>query len=301
MSIIDVGGLAGRWLALPGNVRGAAWMILSGLGFTAMAVLIKLLGGRLDSLQIAFFRCLIGFLAILPLVLAQGTAAMRTRHFPVHLTRGLFGVLAMICSYYAIQHLPLASYTALSFSKPLFATVLAVLLLREIVRWRRWSATVLGFLGVLVMVRPGAATFDPAALVALGDSLSIAVLIVLIKRLPASETALTMLFHFGIVSSLAALPLAIAVWRAPTAAEYGLLAAIGVLGVLAQTCWIRAFRAGEASAVAPFDYTRLLFAAAFGFVLFAETPDAWAIAGAAVIVASTVYIARREAQLARAR
>jgi drug/metabolite transporter (DMT)-like permease len=169
------------------------------------------------------------------------------------------------------------------------------------VRWRRWSATVLGFLGVLVMVRPGAATFDPAALVALGDSLSIAFLVVLVKRLPASETALIMLFHFGIVSSLAALPLAVLVWRAPTPTEYGLLIAIGVLGVLAQTCWIRAFRAGEASAVAPFDYTRLIFAAAFGFALFAETLDGWTVAGAAVIVGSTVYIARREAQLAKAR
>jgi drug/metabolite transporter (DMT)-like permease len=112
VSAIDGTGLAGCWGALPGNARGAAWMILSGLGFTAMAVLIKLLGGRLDSLQIAFFRCLIGFLAVLPLALARGSAGMRTRHFPVHLTRGLFGVLAMVCSYYAIQHLPLASYTS---------------------------------------------------------------------------------------------------------------------------------------------------------------------------------------------
>lgn len=291
--------LAGRWMALPGNLRGAVWMILSGLGFTVMAVLIKLLGGRLDSLQIAFFRCLIGFLAILPIALAMGPGRLRTRHFPVHLTRGLFGMLAMICSYYAIQHLPLAAYTALSFSKPLFATVLAVLLLHEIVRWRRWSATALGFLGVLVMVRPGAGAFDPAALVALGDSVSIAFLVVLVKRLPPSETALTMLFHFGIVSSLASLPLAILVWRPPSWEEYGLLAAIGILGAAAQTCWIRAFRAGEASAVAPFDYTRLIFAAAAGLLLFAEAPDGWTFAGAGIIVASTLYIARRESRLAR--
>ena len=156
-----------------------------------------------------------------------------------------------------------------------------------------------GFLGVLVMVRPGAGAFDAAALVALGEALSIAFLIVLIKRLPPSETALTMLFHFGIVSSIASLPLALLAWQTPSWEEYCLLAIIGVLGAAGQVCWIRAFRAGEASAVAPFDYTRLSFAATAGFLLFAEVPDVWTFAGAAVIVASTLYIARREARLAR--
>lgn len=292
-------GLRRSWRALPGNARGAAWMVASGLGFTVMALMIKLLGDRLDSFQIAFFRCLIGFLAILPIVAGYGLASLATRSLGIHLLRGIFGLVAMFASYYAIARMPLASYTALSFTKPLFSTVLAVVILHEAVRWRRWTATLVGFVGVLVMVRPGAGTVDTAALFALADALSIAFLVTLVKRLPPGETTLVMLFYFGVFSTAASLPPALIVWRTPTLGELALLVGIGVLGVLSQSFWIRAYRAGEASAVAPFDYLRLLFAAAAGFIAFGELIDGWEVAGAAVIVVSTVYIARREAGLRR--
>ena len=289
--------LRSSWLALPGNARGALWMVASGVVFTVMALMIKLLGTRLDSFQIAFFRCLIGLLAIMPIVAGYGLSSLRTRSLGIHLLRGLGGLVAMFASYYAIARMPLASYTALSFTKPLFSTVLAVIILHEAVRWRRWTATLIGFIGVLVMVRPGAGTFDTAALFALADSLSIAFLVTLVKRLPPTETTLVMLFYFGVFSTAASLPPALLVWRTPTLAELALLVGIGVLGVLAQSCWIRAYRAGEASAVAPFDYLRLLLAAVAGFIAFGELIDRWEVAGAAVIVVSTVYIARRETRL----
>jgi drug/metabolite transporter (DMT)-like permease len=289
-----------RWMALSGNLRGALWMIGSGVIFTFMAIAIKLLGHRLDSFQIAFFRCLIGFIAILPLVAAYGIEVLQTRSLKIHALRGLFGLIAMFASYYAIARIPLASYTALSFTKPLFSTILAVVILHEIVRWRRWSATAVGFIGVLVMVRPGAETFNSAALFALADSLSIAFLVTLIKRLPPGETPLGMMFYFGVFSTIAALPPALYVWQWPTTAEWGLLVFIGILGALSQSFWIRAYRAGEASIVAPFDYLRLLFAGIAGYLAFAETVDLWTVLGAAIIVVSTVYIARREARLPRA-
>jgi drug/metabolite transporter (DMT)-like permease len=290
-----------RWIGLSGNVRGALWMIASGLGFTVMALAIKVLGHRLDSFQIAFFRCLIGFIAILPLIGAYGVDVIQTRSLGIHALRGLFGLVAMFASYYAIARIPLASYTALSFTRPLFATVLAVLVLHEIVRWRRWTATLVGFVGVLVMVRPGAGTFNAASLFALADSMSIAFLVTLVKRLPPGETPLGMMFYFGVFSTVAALPPALFVWQWPTALEWVLLVLIGVLGALSQSFWIRAYRAGEASLVAPFDYLRLLFAGIAGYLAFAETIDLWTVAGAAVIVASTVYIARRETRVRRAK
>jgi drug/metabolite transporter (DMT)-like permease len=290
-----------RWIGLSGNVRGALWMIASGLGFTVMALAIKVLGHRLDSFQIAFFRCLIGFIAILPLIGAYGVDAIQTRSLGIHALRGLFGLVAMFASYYAIARIPLASYTPLSFTRPLFATVLAVLVLHEIVRWRRWTATLVGFVGVLVMVRPGAGTFNAASLFALADSMSIAFLVTLVKRLPPGETPLGMMFYFGVFSTIAALPPALFVWQWPTALEWVLLVMIGVLGALSQSFWIRAYRAGEASLVAPFDYLRLLFAGIAGYLAFAETIDLWTVAGAAVIVASTVYIARRETRVRRAK
>lgn len=287
------------WLALSGNARGAIWMIACGVGFTVMAVQIKLLGDRLDSFQIAFFRCLIGLIAILPFVAGYGISSLRTRSLGIHLLRGLFGFVAMFASYYAVARMPLASYTALSFTKPLFSTVLAVLILHEVVHWRRWTATLVGFAGVLIMVRPGAGTFDSAALFALADALSIAFLVTLVKRLPPQETTLVMLFYFGVFSTAASLPPAILVWRTPTLEELTLLIGIGVLGVLAQSFWIRAYRVGEASAVAPFDYLRLLFAALAGFLAFGELIGRWEIVGALIIVVSTVYIARREARIRR--
>jgi drug/metabolite transporter (DMT)-like permease len=289
-----------RWMGLSGNVRGALWMIASGLGFTVMALAIKVLGHRLDSFQIAFFRCLIGFIAIMPLIGAYGIDVIQTRSLGIHALRGLFGLVAMFASYYAIARIPLASYTALSFTRPLFATVLAVLVLHEIVRWRRWTATLVGFVGVLVMVRPGAGTFNAASLFALADSMSIAFLVTLVKRLPPGETPLGMMFYFGVFSTIAALPPALFVWQWPTALEWVLLVLIGILGALSQSFWIRAYRAGEASLVAPFDYLRLLFAGLAGYLAVAETIDLWTVAGAAIIVASTVYIARREARVRRA-
>lgn len=286
-----------RWLRLSGNSRGALWMIASGLGFSIMAVGIKLLGHRLDSVQIAFFRVLIGFLAILPFVASMPLAQLKTRHLHVHVVRGVFGLAAMYCSYYAIARMPLADYTALSFTKPLFATLLAILILGEIVRWRRWTATLLGFVGVLIMVRPGAGTFQPAALAALADAFSIAFLITLVKRLPAQETPLGMLFYFGVFATALSIGPAIYYWQWPTLYEWTLLIGVGVLGALSQSFWIRSFRAGEASVVAPFDYLRLPIAATIGFIGFAELPSLWTFVGAGVIVGSTLYIAHRDAQL----
>jgi drug/metabolite transporter (DMT)-like permease len=288
-----------RWLMLSPNTRGILWMIASGIGFTIMAIGIKQLGQRLDSLQIGFFRVLFGLIAILPFVAQTGLARLRTRHLRVHFVRAVFGLIAMYCSYYALVHMPLADYTALSFTKPLFATALAVVILGEVVRWRRWSATIVGFLGVLIMVRPGHDTFQPAALAALTDAFAIAFLVVLVKRLPPQETPLGMLYWFGVFAVVLSVPGAIYSWQWPTAHEFLLLAMVGVLGALSQSFWIRAFRAGEASAVAPFDYLRLIFAGVVGVMLFSEWPSAWTLAGAAVIVASTIYIARRESQLGK--
>jgi len=291
-------GLRTRWLRLSGNTRGALWMLASGVGFSVMAVGIKLLGHRLENFQIGFFRVVIGFLAILPFVAGSGgLATLQTRHAGVHFVRAVFGLLAMYCSYYAIARMPLADYTGLSFTKPLFATLLAIVILGETVRWRRWTATLVGFLGVLVMVRPGAGTIQPAALAALTDSFSVAFLVTLVKRLPATETPLTMLFYFGLFATVMSIGPAIYSWQWPTALEWLLLIGVGVLGALSQMFWIRAFRAGEASAVAPFDYLRLPMAATLGFVGFSELPTLWTFVGAAVIVASTLYIAHREAQL----
>ncbi|HSA82471.1 MAG TPA: DMT family transporter [Geminicoccaceae bacterium] len=286
-----------QWAGLPDNLRGASWVVLSAVLFTSMAAVVKSLGAQIDSFQLAFFRALFGLLLILPFALAAGLRTFRTRRLGMHMTRGIAGSIGMMCGFYALTHLTLADATAIGFTKPLFLIVLAALVLRETVRARRWSATALGFLGVLIMLRPGDGVLEPAALVALLGALAAATVSLLIKRLSASEPALTIMVYLGAVSVLTtALPAAL-VWQTPTWQELAWMLLAAALASAAQLCFIRGFRIGEASALAPLDYARLPCAALYGIALFAEVPDRYTLLGAALIVLSTLYIGRREAQL----
>ena len=289
------------WAGLSPNLQGAIWMTCAACGFTVNGVMVKWLGaGGMDAFQIAFARAVFALAAVLPFAWQIGPAVLRTRHLGIHLLRGLAGGGAMICGFYALTKLPLADVTALGFTTPLFTIVLAVLILKEEVRWRRWTATAVGFLGVLIMLRPGATALDPAALIALMMAFGIALAVTLVKRLPPGESRVTMLLFFCVISILMAFFPAMAVWRDPTWIEWLLLAGVGVLGVISQSMIIRAYQCGDASFVAPFDYSKLLLAGLLGFLLFSETPDLWSLAGALVIVGATLYIARREAAQGRA-
>ncbi|MDX1709528.1 MAG: DMT family transporter [Rhodovibrionaceae bacterium] len=294
--------LSALWLRLPGNTRGALWMVAAASAFACNAALIKWLTAmQVPPFQIVFARSLIGLLIVLPFIWPDGTAALRTRHAGVHILRGLFGAGAMLAGYLAISLLPLAEVTALTFTQPLFTLVLAVLLLSERVRWRRWTATAVGFLGVLIMVRPGAAAFQPESLLALASAFGIAMAVILVKRLPAGERHSTMLFYFGVVATLVTAGPAIAVWQTPTWAQAGIMVLIGLMGMASQAAIIRAYRAGEAAYVAPFDYSKLILATLLGVIAFGEVPGIWTFLGAAVIVGSTLYISRRESRQRRSR
>lgn len=288
------------FLNLAGNAQGCIWMALCGLGFSVMAALVKLAGqAHINTFEITFFRVLVGFLTLVPFIAKAGLGSLRTQYIKAHMLRAVLGFIAMICAYIGIAKLELATYTALSFTKPLFAVILAVVILKEDVRWRRWGATLVGFVGVLVMMQPGGGTFNPWALLALGDAMSVALLITILKRLPVTETPLIMLFYYGLIGTLLVTPPALYYWAWPTPIEWFYLIGIGVTGALSQYWWILAFKAGEASVVAPFDYLRLLFAGMIGFAVFAEVPDRWTLIGAGLIIGSTIYIAQREARVAR--
>ena len=290
-------GLQERWRALPANTRGGLWVLLAAVGFSVMAVLAKSLGETLHSFQIAFFRSAVGLAVLLPLVMRAGRGVLRTRVPGLHLVRAMTGAVAMMCGFYALTHLPLATATAITFTRPLFLIVVAVLFLGEPVRWRRWSATLVGFAGVMVILRPGAGDFDPAMLVALLQTLAASMVVVLLKRMPPEEKHLTVLFFTVAYTTIITLGPALWVWRESSGPILVTAVLMGAIGVSAQAAMVRAFRIAEATAVAPFDYARLLFATGFGMALFAEFPDAWTVLGAAIIVASTIYIARREARL----
>lgn len=282
------------------NLEGALWVIGSGIVFSFQGVIVKHLGTRLNSFEIAFFRCLFGFLAVLPFVFHGGTGLFLTGRPGLHVMRGVVGVSGMFCGFYAVTHLPLADATAISFAKPLFAVVLAATFLGEQVGWRRWSATAAGFAGVVIIVRPGSEMFDFAHVVALLGAFLVADVIVLVKKLQGSERNATIMAYFGIVTTIASAGPAYVVWIAPTWSELALMAGIGAAAVCGQWMTLKAFRIAEASAVVPFDYMRLLFAIFYGWLFFAEMPDRWTLAGSAILIGATLYIAYRELHLGKA-
>ncbi len=284
------------WESMPGNAKGALWMLLGGFLFSCMSLGIKYLGQELDSFQIGFLRAFFGLLAVMPFVLKRGIGNLRTRVFKLHLIRSIVGITGMLSIFYAITHMPLADAVALTFTRPLFLIVLAVLFLGEIVRWRRWAATFVGFLGVLIMVQANTEV-GLASAVALFGALMVALVSVFLKKLSRTEAPTTIMFYFGVIGSCIAFIPATQVWVTPTWEQLGILAVAATVGSGANFCIIRALSVAEATAVTPFDYMRLVFSGILGFLIFGEVPTAWMLLGAAIIVSSSLYIVHREAGL----
>ena len=192
--------------------------------------------------------------------------------------------------------MPLAEATAFMYSKPLFTTVVAVFLLSEIVNARRWFATIVGFLGVLILVRPGAEAINPFALLAIGSALTFAIANVMIRKMSTTEPTRRILFYYHIGGTVLFAGPAVWVWVDPIGVEWLKLIGIAGLTTLGMYGFMRAFAVGEANAVGPAENLRLIYAAVFGYFSFSEIPSIWTALGAAVIVASTYYIARVEAR-----
>lgn len=297
----SISALHDRWLRLAPNVRGAIWLVFAGLTLITMNALVKSIGPRIPAVEMLFLRNAFGAVFLVPLLLWFGWRSVATKHHWMHLLRTGLGTTSMFGVFYAVTHLPLADATAILFSSPLFATVFAAIILGETVGWRRAVATVVGFSGVLVMMRPGAETIEPAAFVAIGAALLTGALAIIIRRLSGRDSPYVIIFWFTMAGSLITLFPALAVWVMPQPDDWPLLVVIGFIGLIGQGAFTLAFSSGESSAIAPFDYMRLIFAGLLGYLFFAEVPDLWSLVGAAIIIGSTFYIMRREARLARAR
>ncbi|WP_169566094.1 DMT family transporter [Sneathiella limimaris] len=292
---LRLGELNSKMSILPGNVRGALWMLFGSLLFSVMSLGVKYAGQHMDSFQIGFFRAFFGLIAVLPFVFYNGILSVRTSRLGLHFVRTLVGITAMLSAYYAITHMPLADAVALSFTRPLFLIILAVLLLGEVVRWRRWTATFVGFIGVVIMMQANA-DVGFASAVGLFSAFMVAFVSVFLKKLSQTEGSITIMFYFGLFGTfLTAIP-ASQVWITPSWEDILVLLGASAFGAGGNFCMIRALRVGEATAVSPFDYMRLIFSGIFAYFLFAEVPTLTMVAGALIIVASTLYIFQREAK-----
>jgi drug/metabolite transporter (DMT)-like permease len=286
---------------LPPNVQGALWLVSGGFIFTINGAMIRLLSAEIEGVQTAFFRGFFSVLLLLPMIVTGRVQPWRSKHIQGHFWRTFMGSCSMVLGFYAISMLSLADATALAFSQPLFSVILAAIVLHEKVRWRRWTATIVGFIGVLVMVRPGSGSLQPGAIVGLLNAFSVAISVLLVRRLSATEAPLMILTQFAIFSTiLLALP-AFWFWRWPSPFGWALAVGVSITATLGQYFWVQAFASGEMSAVAPFDYLRLPFAVFVGWLIWGDLPMIWTYLGASIVIASALYIAYREAHLARER
>ncbi len=288
--------LSRYWMSLPDNLRGILWLVLGAFLFVIVDVFVKMLGRKFDPLQLALFRYAVGWVVLAPVFIRMGWSDLRTQHIGLHLTRMVLAFAAQVGVFVTVIYMPLADATAFMFTKPLFTTIVAVFLISEAVNSRRWAATIVGFAGVLVMVRPGSESMDPVALIAIAAAFVFAIANVLIRMLAKTEPPNRILFYYHIGGILVFTGPAAWVWRDPIGTEWLLLIAIGVVTTAGMVCYIRAFSIGEPSAVGPSENLRLIYAALFGFFLFSEVPSIWTLIGAAIIVGSTLYIARDEAR-----
>jgi drug/metabolite transporter (DMT)-like permease len=241
-------------------VQGALWLVSGGFIFTSTSAMIRLLSTEIESVQTAFFRAAISLVLLLPMIAAGRVKPWHSKRIVGHFWRTAMGTASMVLGFYAVSMLPLADATAIAFSQPLFSVVVAALIVGEKVRWRRWSATVIGFAGVLIMVRPGEGSLQLGALVALANAAAVAVSILLVKRLSDSETPLMILTQFAIFSTILLAVPATLVWRWPDLWGWVLAFGIALSATVGQYFWVQAFKSGEMSAVAPFEYMRLPFA-----------------------------------------
>lgn len=290
-------------MTLSPNLRGALWMLASAVGFTVMTTLIKFLGDDYPAALQTFYRQLAGVLVLLPLIARDWRGAFRTTRPGIVIFRSSAGVLALIMSFYAYQKLPLADANALSFTRTLWLVPLAGLVLREPIGPRRIGAALVGFVGVIIMLRPGAGGMEAwlgwPQLCALGAALLFALTITGMKVMTRDHTPFVLLVYAAALGLVFSIPPALFVWRWPTWPDLGLLAAMGVIGTLTQGAYIKGMEAGEAAVMAPIDYTRLVFAVIVGLLLFHEVPRTETVVGAAIVVGSTLFISWREHQLAK--
>lgn len=276
------------------TVRGIAYMMLAALAVAVLHATIRHLTLGLHAFEITFFRVFFGLVVLIPLFLRYGIEPLRTRRIGMHALRALFNVTSMLFMFSGLALTPLAKVAALDFTSPLFASLLAVLVLGERLRPWRVRALLAGFVGTLVILRPGVIALDPGALLILSGSATWAMALIVIKALSRTESSLTITLYMGILMTPIALAAAVPVWRTPSVVELGWLALAGALGTTAQFSTAQALRAADMTAVMPVTFTRLLWAALIGYLLFGEVADAWTWVGGIVIFSATFLSAYRE-------
>jgi drug/metabolite transporter (DMT)-like permease len=271
---------------------------VASVGFSAAWVFIRLASETIHPFALVFWRNTAGLLLILPFVLRDPAIASPAQ-WKSHAMRSTSGVIGMFTVFYAVANAPMATVQAINFAAPIFATAGAALFLGEKLRARRVGALLTGFAGVLVVLRPGAQPLTPGIVSAVVAAVAVAFSIIAIKRLVGIARPMAVVFWSFALPVLPTLLVAIAFWTTPSGAAWLYILGIGAATLIAQIATVRAFSIAEATAVMPYDFVRFGITIAIGYLLFGESIDGITLIGGALILGSAIYLAYREAVLAR--
>ena len=281
---------------IPSSLFAISLMIISGLFFVLMHSAVKYLSKEVHIFEIAFFRCALVIFVLAPIIFQQGKKIFKTKQPKVQFLRITTNSVAMLCFFYGISTTPLAQLTTLGFTVPIFATILAVIFMKEKIRLRRTTALIVGFIGTIIVMRPDI-SIELGALLIIFSSFLWSICLIFIKKLTETDSAVTISLYFGIGMIPATFALALPVLEMIDLRQFIILIFIAVTGTLAQTIMNSALEKGELALLLPFDFLRLIWSVLIGYALFSEEPTITLWLGGLLIIGSTSYIAWREATL----
>jgi drug/metabolite transporter (DMT)-like permease len=290
----SINSLAERLGTLSPATRAAGWTLLASVCVVSFTAIGKHLTADLPITVITFFRSLLGIFVLAPWFIRVGISGLATRQFPLLAARGINTLLGLYCVFAAVSYLPLADVIAIMYSKPIFASIAAVLILREIMYGARWRGVLLGFIGMLLIIRPGFTEWNMGVLYALGAMAAGAFTIISVKFLTRTEPPDRIVAYTVMVMIVASLVPALFNWVMPTLEQLLWLAALGALATMFQRCIARALAAADATVMLPFEFMRLLTAVVIGYLFFGEVTDIWTWSGGIVIFAAAFYVVRAE-------
>jgi len=256
---------------------------------------VKLLSDDLHPIMICFYRCLMGLIIITPFVARNNFQALQTDNMRLQIFRALINIISMICWFSAIGMMHFEKATALGFTTPLFTTVLAVFVLGEVIRFHRTAALLLGFVGILIIIRPGYMPFEFGTILMLIASFSFSFVLIFVKKLSATDSSLTIIFYHLLYMTPAFFILSLFYWENINLNQLIIFILMGTSGLLSHWCLAQAFKLSDTTFVMPLQFTKLIWASLIGLFIFAEQPDIWTWIGGIVIFISVVYITYREA------